>query len=196
MNTSMREGIPITLNRLLKERFGSGKWLAKQGIATTIEYATPVGWIYKLSHGLFGFVRKVNDPTARNIPLLSENPEAGFFKMLEKFRFQDGGAFDFRGDRTRAWKGHTGKLSNSNERTTKGFLPTEELDRTYGPIGTYKIDWIFVKPPHLTDPTDTGQSYRFAPHFGRTFRRLNHALPGHISDHSPITVTLPLREPA
>ena len=195
MNTSMREGLPITLNQLLKERFGSGKWWAKQGLANTIMYATPAGWLYKISRGMFSVARKVNDPTATNIPLIGENPEAKFFTTLEKFRFADGGTFDFRGDRDRAWKGHSGTLSNSNERTTKGFLTTQELDRTYGPFGAFKLDWIFVKPSHLTDPHGTEQPYRFAPHFGRTMRRLNHSLPGHISDHSPITVTLPLEEP-
>ena len=114
---------------------------------------------------------------------------------LEHFRFADGGAFDFRGEGRRAWKTRSGKLADSNERAEKGFVPTEELEKTYGPVGEYKLDWIFVKPANLTDPYDHHGSYRFAPHLGRTMRRLNHAVPGDISDHSPILVDLPFEEP-
>jgi hypothetical protein len=38
-------------------------------------------------------------------------------------------------------------------------------------------------------------SYRFAPHFGRTLKELNYGIPDRISDHSPITLDLPLNEP-
>lgn len=41
-----------------------------------------------------------------------------------------------------------------------------------------------------------GQSYRFAPHFPVTMRELNESVPDRISDHPPITVDLPLTEPA
>jgi hypothetical protein len=37
------------------------------------------------------------DPTSANIPGLSANLERGLFTTLEKFRFADGPAFDFRG---------------------------------------------------------------------------------------------------
>ena len=196
MNTSTHEGMPIGLKRLLSERFGSGKWWAKEGATEAIKYGTPAGWFYDLSHSLVGFARKVDDPTEHSIPLFGENPEAKFFTTLENFRFADGGAFDFRGDRTRSWKGREGKLANSNERAEKGFVPTDELEKTYGPVGEYKLDWIFVKPATLTSPYDRHQPYRFAPHRGRTMRRLNHSLPGGISDHSPITVALPFDEPS
>ncbi|MBV8846408.1 MAG: endonuclease/exonuclease/phosphatase family protein [Bryobacterales bacterium] len=196
MNTSTHEGLPIGLKRLLRQRFGSGKWWAKEAATEAIKYATPAGWFYDVSHTLIGFARKIDDPTERSIPLFGENREAKFFHVLEDFRFDDGGAFDFRGDSSHAWEGRSGKLANSNERGIKGFVPTEELDRTYGPIGWYKLDWIFVKPPALTSASARRQPYRFAPHLGRTMRRLNHSIPGRISDHNAITVTLPLQEPA
>jgi len=189
LNTSTHEGMPIGLKRLLRERFGSGKWWAKEAAAEAVEYATPVGWAYQLSHSLFGFARQIDDPTARSIPLIGENPEAKFFTTLEHFRFSDGGEFDFSGDKSDAWEDRSGKLANSNERGKKGFVSTEELDRTYGPVGAYKLDWIFVKPPA------TAGGGELAPHLGRTMRRLNHSIPGRISDHSAITVTLPLQGP-
>jgi hypothetical protein len=123
------------------------------------------------------------------------NPEAKFFDTLEDFRFADGGAFDFRGEKNRTANGHAGKLAASNERAVKGFEPTEELGRHYGPIGKYKLDWIFVKTGELRKPADRNGPLRFAPFYGRTMQTLNHAIPGHISDHNPITLDLPLREP-
>jgi len=59
-----------------------------------------------------------------------------------------------------------------------------------------KLDWIFVKPIGLTDPDDRDQPYRFAPQFGRTLKSLNYSLKDRISDHSPLIVELPLRQPA
>src|SRR4051812_9035146 len=77
----------------------------------------------------------------------------------------------------------------------KGFITTSEVERTIGFVGKFKLDWFFVKPPSLTDPYDTAQPHLFAPHFGRTVKDLNDAIKDRISDHSPMMVDLPLREP-
>jgi hypothetical protein len=140
-------------------------------------------------------VPKLDDPTKRSVPFFLDNGEAEFFGALEQFQFQDGARFDFRGDPRRAAHGKSGTLANSNERAEKGFVPTYELNRSYGALASYKLDWIFVRPAQLTAPRDTAQPYRFSPHFGRTLRALNHAIPGRISDHNPITADLPLDEP-
>jgi hypothetical protein len=123
------------------------------------------------------------------------NAEAAFFDALEEFRFADGCRVDFRGDAGRSTYGKAGTLTNSNERAGKGFVPSYELNRSYGRLASYKLDWIFVRPAQLTEPRDATQPYRFAPHFGRTLRALNHSIPGRISDHNPITADLPLDEP-
>ena len=98
MNTSTHDGVPISVTRAMKQRFGSGKWWAEEGATSAIKYTTPFGWAYDLTLGLVGFARKVDDPTRASIPLMGDNPEAKFFSTLEKFRFDDGSAFDFRGD--------------------------------------------------------------------------------------------------
>jgi endonuclease/exonuclease/phosphatase family metal-dependent hydrolase len=194
MNTSTHTGVPISVTRALKQRFGNGKWWAEEGTTEALRYATPVGWAYDVSLGLIGFTRKVNDPTRRSIPLMGENPEAKFFSMLEKFQFTDGNTFDFRGDKEHSSNGRTGKLANSNERGEKGFVPTNELGKTYGPIGRYKLDWIFVRPTELTRPNRTSEESRFAPQHGRTLSELNHSIPERVSDHNPISVDLPLAD--
>jgi endonuclease/exonuclease/phosphatase family metal-dependent hydrolase len=194
MNTSTHTGVPISVTRALKERFGSGKWWAEEGATNAIKLATPLGWAYDLTLGLVGFARKMDDPTQVSIPLLGDNPEARFFSTLEKFRFDDGSAFDFRGDAEHSANGHGGRLANSNERSLKGFEPTEELGRRFGPVGEYKLDWIFVRPAHLEKP-DGKVFSAFSCYHGRTMRALNHAIPDRISDHNPITVDLPLADP-
>lgn len=69
------------------------------------------------------------------------------------------------------------------------------MERTIAFVGKFKLDWIFVKPPALTEPYANKQPHRFAPHFGRTLKSLNDALKDRISDHSPIMADLPLGEP-
>ena len=194
MNTSTHHGVPISVTRALKQRFGSGKWWAEEGATSAIKYATPYGWAYNLSFGLVGFARKVDDPTEKSIPLLGDNPEAKFFATLEKFRFDDDNAFDFRGDSEHSG-GHGGRLANCNERSDKGFEATEELERRFGPVGRYKLDWIFVKPARLDKPDDTRSYSAFSCYHGRTLHAINHAIPERISDHNPITVDLPLGNP-
>ncbi len=195
MNTSTHDAAPISVRRALKQRFGSGKWWAEQAAHEVIIQSTPIGWVYDISHRLIGFARAVNDPTVRSVPLLGQNPEAAFFTTIEKFRFANGNAFDFRGEKERTSNGRAGNLANSNERGEKGFVPTSELGRTFGPVGKYKLDWIFVSPPSLTEPHGLKQPYCFAPYFGRTLKELNDSIPGRISDHNPIVVDLPLQEP-
>jgi endonuclease/exonuclease/phosphatase family metal-dependent hydrolase len=195
MNTSTHTGLPISLGRALKERFGSGKWWAEEGVTNALKFSTPAGWAYELSLGLVGFTRKMDDPTRANIPLMGDNGEAKFFSELQRFRFDDGSMFDFRGDREHSSNGRDGRLANANERSAKGFVATEELGRKFGPIGEYKLDWIFVRPTHLTKE-DSGEYSSFSCYNGRTLRDINHAIPDRISDHNPITVDLPLNEPA
>lgn len=195
MNTSDQDGAPITVGRLFKEHFGSAKWWASEGVTEAVSYTTPFGLFYQATVGTTGFARKLEDPTERSVPIIADNPEAKFFELVENFRFADGTAFDFRGDRRRTANGHGGRLADSNERALKGFEPTEELGRHYGPVGKYKLDWIFVKPGDLQHPEDRHGPLRFAPHFARTIQTLNHAIPERISDHNPIVVDLPLGEP-
>lgn len=196
MNTSTHNGLPMSFSRVIKERLSSVEWWAEHGVSQAVEQSTPFGWIYGLSAGIAGFAHSIHDPTSASIPLLCDNPEKKFFTTLENFRFSDGGCFDFRGDAQHSSNRRAGRLANSNERAGKGFVPTQELQRTYGPVGTFKLDWIFVRPESLSKPCGVAQSYRFSPHCGRTLRELNHSLPGRISDHSPITADLPLLEPA
>jgi endonuclease/exonuclease/phosphatase family metal-dependent hydrolase len=190
MNTSTQDGTPLSAERLLKNRLGSKSFWLKQGLG----YLTGIKLPTLLLTGINTY-RKQADPTVRSIPLVASNPEAEFFDKLKEFRFADGNAFDFRGERGRSVGDKDDTLANSNQRGDKGFITTYEVERTVAFVGKFKLDWIFVRPPALTEHDDDAQPHRFAPHFGRTLKSLNDALQDRVSDHAPITVDLPLAEP-
>lgn len=189
MNTSGSDATPTSFQREVKRRMGSTSfWVSK-----SVKYATGAGLLYDVTLGAIKARRTKNDPTVRSVRFVSENPEEQFFTALKEFRFADGGSFDFRGAEEFSVGGKQDTLSDSNERDSKGFVPTFALE---GKVDVeLKLDWIFVRPARLTDPDDRAQSYLFAPRFGRTLKALNHGVKGRISDHNPIIVDLPFAEP-
>ena len=139
--------------------------------------------------------KNLADPLAWNVPVLLPNKTKGLFNTIKNFRFDDGGAFDFRGDSSRSIHGHSGVLSNSNQRhASKGFTFTYSVPRSIGVIGCQRLDWIFVKS-FLTSHNDKKGSYRMAPHYGETLGLVNLAVSEPFSDHHPITTVLPIGEP-
>jgi endonuclease/exonuclease/phosphatase family metal-dependent hydrolase len=190
LNTTGKNNTPTSVRNEIMSRVTDYQFWAAQ----TVSYFHPLG-IYK--HAVFPvhYFHGYNDPTAFHLPILWDNRESGLFKAVEKFRFADDGAFDFRGEPERTRNGRSRRLADSNERAGKGFVPTYSFARDYGGVvGRFKLDWFFVKPlaqdPCLEDPGDF-----FAPHFPRTMRELNESAEDRISDHPPMTVDLPLREP-
>lgn len=88
------------------------------------------------------------------------------------------------------------------QQTAPQLLSYDELVQLYEQesppvafVGKFKLDWIFVRPPAITEPYEKGAPHRFSPHFGRTLKSLNNAVQDGISDHSPIMLDLPLNEP-
>jgi endonuclease/exonuclease/phosphatase family metal-dependent hydrolase len=188
-NTSLSDAQPVTVKREIYKRVGSASFWAERGL----KWATGIGLAYDIVTTGVTKVKNLNDPTARHVPLVAPNPEAALFEVLEKFRFSDGGAFDFRGFEVRSG-GRSGTLANSNERGDKGFITTYEVTRTVGPFGQFKLDWILVKPYGGQVP-DAGASYRFSPHFPHTLKELNYSYADRLSDHNPLVVDLPFTEP-
>ena len=191
LNTSGGTGSPTSANREVRKRLKSRTFWTKQ----VINYLNPLGW-FRLFELPGRYFKNYQDPTVVHVPLFAPNHEAGLFKSLKEFRFTDGFAFDFRGQKERTTKDREKTLANSNKRTQKGFKPTFEFERDYGGImGEYKLDWFLIKA-FLSDPDDERGSYHFAPHFPMTMEELDEAPPERISDHFPITVDLPLNEPS
>jgi hypothetical protein len=159
---------------------------------------TGVGVVYEAAKGprkLAGVQYRV-DPTSANVPGLSANLERGLFTELERLRYADGKAIDFRGVLERTANEKSGTLADSKQRLGQGFAPTFEAELIWGKlrVAKFKLDWIFVKSD-LENPHDPHGPYIFAPHFARTLTDLNNSLPEPISDHSPMTVDLPFHEP-
>ena len=191
LNTTGADGTPTSVQHELKKRVGDYQFWATHAI----KWLSPVG-IPFIAFTPVRYFRTLLDPTVRNIPLVSRNREANLFRNLEEFRFKDRGAFDFRGNEDRTLRGREKTLANSNQRSGKGFKPTFAMEKTYaGLVGRYKLDWILIKP-FITDPRDEGLSYRFAPHYPNTMNEVNEAVPDRLADHAPITVDLPLFNPA
>jgi hypothetical protein len=187
LNTTGKNNTPTSVRNEIMSRVTDYQFW----IAQTISYFHPLG-IYK--HAIFPvhYFHGYNDPTALHVPILWDNRERPLFKSVEKFRFADQQAFDFRGDPAHTLNGRSRTLANSNERAAKGFVPTYSFARDYsGLVGRFKLDWIFVKP-FVENPRGAGQSYFLAPHFAVTMRELNESVNDRISDHPPMTVDLPL----
>ncbi len=146
------------------------------------------------ARGVSNVTKNFNDPLAKNIPVVAPNPVKPMFERIHNFRFDDGGAFDFRGDANRSINGKSETLANANQRGRKGFKTTFSVKRPWGVIGKYRLDWVFVKS-FLKNPEDHTATYRFAPHFGETLEEMNTSLGIPISDHHPNVVDLPLEEP-
>lgn len=195
MNTTGSDSTPTSIENLLYKRYGSLDFWTTKGI----QWTTGVGMIYtgtKTALKLSGIQYRI-DPTSANIPGASPNLERALFSSIEKFRFTDGKAIDFRGVPERTTNGTSGTLGDSNQRQNPGFTPTFVTELIWGKVrvAKFKLDWFFVKAD-ITDPKDTKGPYLFAPHFPRTLVDLNNCLPEPISDHSPMTVDLPFHEPA
>jgi hypothetical protein len=189
LNTTSQNNTPTSLRNEIMSRVTDYKFWIGQGVSRF----HPLG-IYQYALAPVHYFHGYNDPTALHVPILWDNRERPLFKMVEKFRFADEGAFDFRGDPERALEGKGRTLADSNERASKGFIPTYSFSRDYGGlVGRFKLDWFFVKP-FLNDPRSKEQSNLFAPHFAYTMRELNESVEDRISDHPPMTVDLPLRE--
>jgi len=194
LNTTGGDGTPTNVANLLYKRYGSTDFWTTKGV----QWATGVGVAYSATKGtmkLAGIQYRV-DPTSANIPGLSPNLERGLFSTVERFRFADGKAFDFRGEEERTSNGKSGTLADSNQRLAKGFDPTFVTELIWGKVrvAKFKLDWIFVKS-ELNNPRDLKGRYVLAPHFARTLTDLNNFTPEPMSDHSPMTVDLPFHEP-
>jgi endonuclease/exonuclease/phosphatase family metal-dependent hydrolase len=156
-------------------------------IATSFAVASN---IFSLARNTINITKNLHNPLAANFPLILPNRTRRLFHLVEDFRFDDGGAFDTRGDRERSINGSSRLFANSNERYILGLTPTFRVPRPVGPFGRTRLDWIFVK-----QPAEWQGSYRFAPHFGETLSEFDRALTQPYSDHRPCVVDLPFEEP-
>jgi endonuclease/exonuclease/phosphatase family metal-dependent hydrolase len=189
LNTTAKTNTPTSVQNEIMSRVADYQFW----IGQTISWFHPLG-IYQHALAPIRYFHGYNDPTAFHVPIVWNNREQALFRTVERFRFADGRAFDFRGDPNYTVRQRRGTLADSNERAGKGFVPTYAFARDYGGlVGRFKLDWVFVKP-FIADPRAGGQSRLFAPQFPLTMRDLNESVDGRISDHPPLTVDLLLRD--
>ncbi len=159
-----------------------------------VNYISPYGLAINGTRAGSNVTKNFNNPFAKNIDILAPNPQYDMFNMIREFRFEDGKAFDFRGDPERSIGAKHKFLANSNQRGHKGFKTSFSVKRALGVVGKYRLDWIFVKAD-MKHPKDISAPYRLAPHFGETLEEMNTSLKEPLSDHHPSIVDLPLEEP-
>lgn len=183
MNTTGADGSLLSAAYLVKSKATDYRFWGREALMM----ATPIPSLRGLR-----YYRRYNDPTVRDIPFLAENREAQLFRVLQSFEFADGGRFDFRGKRSRTVNNTRKRLADSNQRSKKGFVYTFSLPRDFGGmVGRSRLDWFFIKPMYARGKrTDV-----LSPYFPRTLVELNDAPAARVSDHSPITVDLPLSDP-
>jgi len=160
-----------------------------------VNYVSPYGLAINSTRGASNVTKNYNDPFAKHISVVAPNSLFAMFDMIRQFRFDDGMAFDFRGDTERSMGAKDKLLANSNQRGRKGFKTSFSVKRALGIVGKYRLDWIFVKS-QMTDPEDRNGPYRLAPHFGETMEEMNSSFKKPLSDHHPSVIDLPLNEPA
>ena len=107
---------------------------------------------------------------------------------MRSFEFSDGTRFDFAGIKARNVQRSSKTLSDSNERARKGFSPTFSMDRDFGGVVKFRLDWIFAKPPG--DSGNGVMQSAFYPEMPQTMQALNRALPDRLSDHAPISAVI------
>jgi hypothetical protein len=191
LNTSAMNNSPTSIRKEIFKRVTSKDFWTKRAV----KMLTPFGLALDFALASTSYIYTLQDPTAKGIFFVAPNKEAELFKEFERMRFDDGYAFDFRGDAKRTVNGTAGTLANSNQRsTTKGFIPTRSAKRVYWSVGKNKLDWIFVKA-YSRETRGKSGPYRMAPHFARTLEKLNDSLGYRLSDHTPMTVDLPIEEP-
>ena len=168
-------------------------------VSTAVNLASLVtGTVVPLyrERGVLNALKNFQAPLAHDVPLLFPNPVRGLFEQVRDFQFDDGTTFDFRGDPDRSINARGGLLANSNEKRFWGQRTTFRVKRPIGPIGRYRLDWMFVRSGLLRESTDKRGPYRLAPHFGETLAEFNEHLSQPLSDHRPIVVDLPLQDPS
>jgi endonuclease/exonuclease/phosphatase family metal-dependent hydrolase len=191
LNTTGTDGTPTSIRREILNRVKNYEFWVTQALRWGTPASLPLAVLTPVK-----YFKNYLDPTSTHVPFIGNNKEAILFRHVEQFRFVDRNAFDFRGETEHSPHDKGRTLANSNQRALKGFEPTFTLKRDFGGlVGRYKLDWILVKP-FIPRSRGEGMSYEFAPHFPVTMRDLNNTVPDGVSDHAPITVDLPLTDPA
>lgn len=188
-NSAHEDLSPTSVTRVFSRMSSNPQtWL---GVSMNILMATPIA--VNSGRVLLNTAKNFHSPMAPNIPVILPNKTRGIFVRVQEFRFDDGGKFDFRGDKDRSINRSSAKLANSNEKAIKGQTPTFSVQRPIGPIGRSRLDWMFVKAPPSAQGED--KEYRLAPHFGETLTGLAHDFSVRLSDHSPCVLDIPFDQP-
>lgn len=189
-NTSTYNHNPKSFGGMIKDKLTDPDSLIELSAMPFLALGVVGGWFIRPA---IDATRKVSDPTVMSIPILSPNREKRMFNRLRRFRFDDGYAFDFRGNKDTSINQSNKLLSSSNERAMKGFVSTYQTKRNLG-ISNFKLSWIIGKGYNKKPLPQTNAIEKMAPHFGRTLFSLNYEYKFPISMQAPIVADFPLTD--
>ena len=110
LNTTGTDNAPVSVSKVLTDRVKDyEKWAID-----AVKWSTGAPTILLVPVNM---MRNKNDPTGFDVPVVSRKKEAKLFAESNKFRFEDGHVFDFRGESERSAEGRGGTLSDSNQRS-------------------------------------------------------------------------------
>jgi hypothetical protein len=127
LNTTGFDGTPTSIRREILKRVKNYEFWVTQALKWATPASLPLAALMPVK-----YYRNYLDPTAAHVPFIDTNKEAILFRHVERFRFADHKAFDFRGDEEHNLHGKGRTLANSNQRARKGFEPTFTLKRDFG----------------------------------------------------------------
>jgi hypothetical protein len=154
LNTSGTDGTPTSIRREILNRVKNYEFWVTQALRWGTPASLPLAALTPVN-----YFKNYLDPTSTHLPVIGSNKEAILFRHVERFRFVDRMAFDFRGSTPRTTKAGRSRTATSERvrdssqllRLRLSSTGTDTLERDFGGlVGRYKLDWIFVKPyiPH------------------------------------------------
>ena len=139
LNTTGTDNAPVSVSKVMMDRVKDyDKWAVQ-----AVKWSTGAPTILLMP---INMMRNKNDPTGFDVPVFSRKKEAKLFDQHRSYKFQDGYVFDFRGEDARSAEGRGGTLSDSNQRSGKGFRYTFALAKTYGGLVWSETSRTFASP--------------------------------------------------
>lgn len=111
LNTSGHDAAPTSVRNEIMKRVTNYRFWVSQGVFWFSPVSIPQYVIAPRR-----YLHQHLDSTAWHFPFFWENRERGLFQSVEKFRFSDGYAFDFRGRIERTFNNIERTLADSNQR--------------------------------------------------------------------------------
>ena len=118
LNTTGADNTPTSIRREIMQRVKSYEFWATQALKWVTPASLPLLVLSPVK-----YFKNYLDPTSAHVPIFASNKEARLFRHIERFRFVDHNAFDFRGS-TRGPSREGEDVGEQQSAGKQGFEPT------------------------------------------------------------------------